>query len=228
MMPSMMFKLNENSIAAFKERGEWESVRKINHFTGYGLWMFWVYFAYLALFGIIALVWPSYPGLALTNWIADTFPYGVLAITEEMVNEVHTPLSKSVILHIVIWQLIVAVLLWFFFMRKVRMISKLFYKNLLSWKDLAPDSWTRIKTVARMFVFQFFVFGVVMIMFSYIFDTWILLTMAGFRDTGWHYMDFLGFVMWLSGPLALCQIPFFLILATWYHFKVGLGGFPEK
>ena len=58
------------------------------------------------------LIWPSYPGLMLTNWIANALPYGVLSVAETELANNMADLSFAVIIHIVILQIAVAVWLW--------------------------------------------------------------------------------------------------------------------
>jgi len=95
--------------AALEAAGMAKDARRLNFMTGFGLWMFWVYFAYLAIFYIIIDIWPDYPVLALTSWIAANMPhsiFGVFAITPEDIARIDTPMSHPVVMHIAVWQLV--------------------------------------------------------------------------------------------------------------------------
>ncbi|MEL0293877.1 MAG: hypothetical protein VXA66_09430, partial [Alphaproteobacteria bacterium] len=95
--------------AALEAAGMAKDARRLNYMTGFGLWMLWVYFAYLAIFYVIIDIWPDYPVLALTIWIAAKMPhsiFGVFAITPEDIARIDTPMSHPVVMHIAVWQLV--------------------------------------------------------------------------------------------------------------------------
>ena len=95
--------------AALEAAGMAKDARRLNYMTGFGLWMLWVYFPYLAIFYVIIDIWPDYPVLTLTSWIAANMPhsiFGVFAITPEDIARIGTPMSHPVGMHIAVLQLV--------------------------------------------------------------------------------------------------------------------------
>ena len=199
----MMFIPNKPEIwQALREKGLEEDARGLTRMTGFGLWMFWVYFAYLALFGIIALVWPSYPGIALTSWIAATLPYGVFALTRADLLVIDSPLSHGVVMHIVVWQAITIAWLWgatiLNFRRMERALSGYLGMNRDKPEVKAKQTKAGIWTIITIFIL--FTAGLSALTLCYFVFPGPVLEMLDFGRMAAGHLNALGFLIFLFLP----------------------------
>ena len=212
----MMFIPNKPEIwDALREAGLEEDARKLDRLTGFGLWMFWVYFIYLALFGIIALVWPSYPGIALTNWITETLPYGVFAVSRADLLAIDSPLSHGVVMHITVWQVITIIWLWGCSFWNTRAISK--SRKTTSGKALAPKACWNDLGPARYYIFIFVCFDAISGCASdrFIGTKHFCIAAMDFTSRGFSPFEPAEVIIWASLPFAAWFVPLLLIIVVW-------------
>jgi hypothetical protein len=74
--------------------------------------------AFMSVAYLLVMFWPPYQqAFIVTNWIADILPhsiFGVLAVTQEQLNNVGATLPRAAYIHFIVPQLIMAIiyLLW--------------------------------------------------------------------------------------------------------------------
>ena len=74
--------------------------------------------AFISVAYLLVMFWPPYQqAFIVTNWIADILPhsiFGVLAVTQEQLNNVGATLPRAAYIHFIVPQLIMAIiyLLW--------------------------------------------------------------------------------------------------------------------
>ena len=213
-MFSLLFKLAKESETAFRRTGDWQRVKHLNHCTGLGLWMFWGYFVYMAFFGLIILIWPSYPGLMLTDWIANELPYGVLSLTDRHLSIAHVPFSRSVVIHIVIWQTLTAIWLWVFTFLNARFVLGVCRRIDHHWQAVEPRNWSQGRLILS--VFFSCLFGVIclLLFLTLPFFSWPVLMMAGLDTSAMSPFDLAGFIFWLGSPILFWQMPLVFLLIS--------------
>ena len=227
-----MMRLNQACVVHFQKNGNLDYVRKVTRFTGFKLWMFWVYFAYLALFGIIALVWPSYPGIALTDWIAETFPYGVLSVSDAQIQSISTFFTKSTVVHLAIWQIIVSLWLWVFTIKHLKTLVTVNEAIMNCREASEPRSWTwgKGRLILGVIFFTISGSGFLFLSLSYPFQTWPLLDFISLNDSEVAYIDSGWFLLWLGGPTLFWFFPFmfFMIVIIYVRYLLGFNPIAKK
>ena len=220
----MMFIPNKHEIwNALREAGLEEDARKLDRLTGFGLWMFWVYFIYLALFGIIALVWPSYPGIALTNWITETLPYGVFAVSRADLLAIDSPLSHGVVMHITVWQVITIIWLWGCSFWNTRAISKVERPHLeRHWRLRRAGMTSAQRVITYLFSFVLMPF-LAALPIVFIGTKHFCIAAMDFTSRGFSPFEPAEVIIWASLPFAAWFVPLLLIIVI-----LGLFGSIQK
>ena len=82
------------------------------------VYVFWGQAVFMPVAYLLVMFWPPYQkAFIVTNWIANILPhsiFGVLAVTQEQLNNVGATLPRAVCIHFIVPQLIMAIiyLLW--------------------------------------------------------------------------------------------------------------------
>jgi len=203
--------------AALEAAGMAKDARRLNYMTGFGLWMLWVYFAYLAIFYVIIDIWPDYPVLALTSWIAANMPhsiFGVFAITPEDIARIDTPMSHPVVMHIAVLQLVCC--LWLYscsFRHRHRMFEIIsFVLKILHRRKIEEGKKKGLNPKRSLPFLLFSLFMALAASSICFFIKPFVLNLLNLNDSWSARNDHLEFLLWLTMPFSTWFFPAICLL----------------